>query len=296
MPTHPFRLPTVDFVYVLQILRLPDPYRTISVVEGLQLMIEALPCLQYVQYEPWRGVNDARQYHMITQYGAFITVMSHCKHLRRVHIFEPVTSTMSSGLKIRTEALGLGPLLARRSAALEALIVCFAVNAMHFFWDLRPTSGLNLADRLYWANLREVLLTSDELQPRSPSTVQVIDWASRAVARMPQIQIMEIFNVETRKHVLNPHATIFAYVVLGPDQFPAIIVSSTWGWRLQSTEIWPWAHVASMDPRTRAELRVQYVDLKREDLPRTNSVFCHLAMCDVVRTRKTTRGVRKLLE
>lgn len=183
------------------------------------------------------------------------------KGLSRLTIFENFHSQYPrAGFELcsPTRALppDLGETLFEVSRGFESLSASFMLDARDFF------ASLELQPSARWPNLTTLVLTSQLLAPdEDPADIaKMLTEAASAVARMPQLKSMEIWN--GREEL----AALFRYQLIR-DQPSVITWRATWHLALQPSVVRAWEAVNAR--RSGRGLKLVYDQLAGED------ILCH---------------------
>ncbi|KAI8626437.1 hypothetical protein F5Y19DRAFT_478553 [Xylariaceae sp. FL1651] len=137
---------------------------------------------------------------------------------------------------------------------MERLSVAFYVDARDFFQGSRAHSVLGSCrqnekganDKISWPNLVSLALTSALLRPHTPSSDidDLLQAAANAAARMPNLEVLEIWNCDVDN---TGFVFIFQYFrrAAAFGGLPLITSRSTWGYRLGSRVVDSWNVVAN---------------------------------------------------
>lgn len=120
----------------------------------------------------------------------------------------------------------MGKALSKASRFLENLSAAFLVDAEDFFANFWPTKQQN-SNVIPWENLRKLALTSRLLHPEigRGKINKLLIAAGRAVAFMPKLEVMEIWNGG------EGHSCLFRYSNDAGE--PQITWASNWGMDVQ---------------------------------------------------------------
>ncbi|CAJ2509399.1 Uu.00g144250.m01.CDS01 [Anthostomella pinea] len=250
-------LPKAEVVRTFAIRR--QFLRGFSIQQGLRHILAALPNVEQVWFEPWRGISDEHRRHLDHQYLALASALSRLKHLKTVSFFEDYSKflhpiSINTGYGREFHADGLGPLLARMSTALESLSVCFVVDAVDFFRDFMDDAEVD-SSKPYWAGLKQLALTSEYLDPEHFRLFLTL--VARAAERMPRLTRLRIWNTTAGSECF------FTYSITRYKQVPSLCIRSTWHCRLGKGERRVWANLARKHGHTRHNLRVTEWDMDR---------------------------------
>ncbi|OCK87716.1 uncharacterized protein K441DRAFT_648073 [Cenococcum geophilum 1.58] len=228
-------LPKVRVIKSLVIRR--QFYRAFSVAKALQPIIQCLTQLENFIYEPWRGIDtkghSGRAIRDMEHHLLFLDVFKYRRSLRRVSIFEDFNYVFHWRRERRRYTL-LGEDLARSSRNFEELHASLNVDAKDFFHAFWPGQDPKAKKGLEWKNLKYLSLTSHWLNPWDCD--QLVRTAAAAAQRMPQLEIMELWNGG------EGHLCIFRYE--RQVNRPRIQLVSTWGGQLGAQARACWRVVA----------------------------------------------------
>ncbi|KAL7934472.1 hypothetical protein V8C35DRAFT_326894 [Trichoderma chlorosporum] len=228
---------------------------------GLSAILEALPMLKHMSYEPWAMDDGAsvkrRQAHVKNLRQAILQQLS--KAVTSLVVFEDSrkfykvlqsqaseasTSNTINMLSIRD---GLGDIFAKKSCSLERLAVSFMVDAKDIFRHCKPAWT--------WSQLKSVTLTSQLLRDNLDAHRRIEDLLCRATAlvkRMPKIDTFVLWNGG------KDNACAFIYRVNRGD------VSITWRgtWRLEMSRevVEAWQSAASTRSDRELEIHQEGID------------------------------------
>ena len=236
---------------------------------SLAHMFARLPRLQEVHYEPWRewdfhqGHTDrGENFCILAQVFTciinllliiciryldyrylFESIQRLNKNLKRLVVFENFNQQYPTTMQqfqfgedlrecddIRNPDPALSRIVALASLKLKHLAASFIVDARHFF-EIEPSWE--------WPNLTSLVLTSKLLRP-DESSIEIgamLQSAAAAAIKMPQLQIMEIWN--GRKGL----AALFKYETFRDTQQATIIWRGTWQLAIESSTIQAWEDV-----------------------------------------------------
>ncbi|KAH8805548.1 hypothetical protein F5884DRAFT_885995 [Xylogone sp. PMI_703] len=257
-------LPRVRFIHALFIRR--QFYRAFSITQGLRLILEALPSLNEIIYEPWRGINVESQElrdkehhvlfdHVFKNYG---------KRLRKVTIFEDSDSEIHGNLECSPT---LGQDLAVASQQFEELHATLLIDAKDFFHMFWPGQKPQKENGLEWKRLKYLALTSYSLNPRDYD--ELIRAAAAAAQKMPHLKVMELWNCRRGE------AYVFRYESRAVDAQISMI--STWEPRLSWQAKADWRTAAKIHNNA-CEIHVSpVVNLDANRIKRQTSVLPYLA-------------------
>ncbi|KAL6700380.1 hypothetical protein J3F84DRAFT_402522 [Trichoderma pleuroticola] len=157
----------------------------------LKYMFAHFPRLEEIHYEPWREWTGFRQ--QLTDQGftsLFESLTS--RQLRKLVLFENFNAQYLAEFvdcdPVRISTSEVSRAVAKASLALEHLSASFMVDASYFFQACEPSWT--------WPNLTWLAMTSRLIGP-DESPVDVDDMlmaASAAAIKMPNLQVMEIWN------------------------------------------------------------------------------------------------------
>ncbi|OGM47451.1 hypothetical protein ABOM_002608 [Aspergillus bombycis] len=234
----------------------------------LWLLLDKLPQLKHLVYEPWRVLDrTVQKLHYDIDYGTMIE--AHLpKGLKRISLFEDFNedhvtlveqTTCLQPDYVRQAQPAVGAALAYRSLDVEQLYVSYMVDAQHFFQARQPLWT--------WANLETLVLTSPLLTPATyyKNISNLLEGAAEAALNMPRLQTMALWNGGRRK------ACGFIFRK-GPNN-PSITVRSTWDMKLQHRTIHIWKRVASPN-----ELRIEKEMLRSDIIKSHGDAICHLGL------------------
>ena len=228
-------LPKVRVIKSLVVRR--QFYRAFSVAKALQPIIQCLTQLENFTYEPWRGIDtkshSGRAIRDMEHHLLFLDVFKYRRSLRRVSIFENFNRALYGGRQRECYTL-LGKDLARSSRNFEELHASLNVDAKDFFHAFWPGQNPKEKKGVEWKNLKYLALTSHSLNPWDYD--QLVQAAAAAAQRMPQLEIMELWNG------VKGYSCIFRYE-RRVDQ-PRIQLLSTWGGQLGAQARACWGVVA----------------------------------------------------
>ncbi|ROT37559.1 hypothetical protein SODALDRAFT_297800 [Sodiomyces alkalinus F11] len=224
-------------------------------------IVSSLPRLREVRYEPFQQFDDGSQ--EIIDMDRARELPFWPSTLQRISFFEhfdPINEETESneedddfededgseqGDINETEprtCIALAMSFARRSIQLEELAVSFMIDARHFFqpfFEARlPASKPELP---FWSSLRWLTLTSSAIHydEEADRLDAVFLAAGRAAKRMPQLRVMELYNV--CKH----SAGVFRYMVTeGISGTPSIGWEGTWQYDMGERVKRVWGEVA----------------------------------------------------
>lgn len=266
-------LPKVRVIKSLVIRR--QFYRAFSVAKALQPIIQCLTQLEDFIYEPWRGIDtkghSGRAIRDMEHHLLFLDVFKYRRSLIRVSIFEDLNYVFHRGRE-RERCTLLGEDLARSSRNFEELHASLNVDAKDFFHAFWPGQGPKEKKGVEWKNLKYLSLTSHSLNPWDCD--QLVWTAAAAAQRMPQLEIMELWNGG------EGYLCIFRYE--RRVNRPRIQLLSTWGGQLSAQARACWGVVARehelqaepiyLDPRLiKSHVSVlHYLVLKRRLLNQTS--------------------------
>ncbi|KAI0133733.1 hypothetical protein BJ170DRAFT_699613 [Xylariales sp. AK1849] len=167
---------------------------------SLAHMFARFPRLEEVHYEPWREWDSMQNSTDKAYQYLFESIPLFNNNLKRLVVFEnfnqqyPTTMQrfmlgvdLSGCDSIRKPAPAVSRIIALASLKLEHLAASFIVDASHFF-DIEPSWE--------WPNLTSLVLTSKLLTPDESSIAigVMLQTAAAAAIKMPQLEMMEIWN------------------------------------------------------------------------------------------------------
>ncbi|UPK95600.1 hypothetical protein LCI18_006535 [Fusarium solani-melongenae] len=255
---------TIDLTSRLRLLRVDVVTRLVIrrhlrrrlTASSLRMLLDKLPRLECLLFEPWREWVSAGHYNRMLESGLPMT-------LKRLSIFEdfdeihmrPIRRSLWPQPRPGLARIGfpkLAKTIADRSLQLTHLSASFLVDAFYFF---RPEQRL-----WTWHNLEFLSLTSELLRPRRRG--RIILWsflylAALVASRMPKLQEMILWNGG------KGHAYAFRY----SRQRAAITVQSTWGFVLHHTVEAIWQQVLMLHTGCRLHVDVRTIN--------SAGILCH---------------------
>ncbi|KAI9897624.1 hypothetical protein N3K66_007480 [Trichothecium roseum] len=226
---------------------------------ALAKMIARMPGLRELHYEPWREWDDRTQEKTDLDYVHLLRSPG-IKGLSRLTIFENFHLQYAHAFSFpgdfsppRAPSPALGQTLFEVSRGFESLSASFMLDASDFF------GSLELQPSARWPNLTTLVLTSQLLAPdEDPADItEMLTKAASAVARMPQLKSMEIWN--GREEL----AALFRYQLIR-DQLSIITWRATWHLALQPSVIRAWEAVTAR--RSGRGLKLVYDQLAGENI------------------------------
>ncbi|RFU32270.1 hypothetical protein B7463_g4081, partial [Scytalidium lignicola] len=265
-------LPKLRLVKTLVIRR--QFYRAFSVSKALQPIIKSLTQLENFTYEAWRGINTKHYSGRKTRDDEnnilFLDVFKYRRSLRKVAIFEDYIESDDEETELETEPERntlLGEDLARSSRNFEDLHASINVDAKDFFYAFWPGANPKYKNEVKWKNLKYLSLTSLFLNPADYN--QLIQTAALAAQRMPQLEVMELWNGG------EGYACIFRYE--RRINQPRIQLLSTWLGQLGTQEKESWRIVAS-EHSDYHELQTEQIHLETDLMEGYISVLSYLVL------------------
>ncbi|KAI9924243.1 hypothetical protein MW887_007193 [Aspergillus wentii] len=226
-------LPKVDVVTSFLIRRQSrrqfSPYAVHKLIEGL-------PNLEYLHYEPWRSPMESEQERIDA--GNALVFLSHSDTIKCLTLFEDFNENFNLRFSqdyrdynpSRRTFWTLGDALALACFTLERLSASFLVDAKQFFGGCIPG----------WTafNLVSLALTSQTLHStENPVKINdLLNQAGIAAQKMPKLKTMEIWNGG------RGHGCIFGYYVT--DSSTTLSWKASWGLKFQPRVIETWKSVA----------------------------------------------------
>ncbi|KAK2765372.1 hypothetical protein FQN54_008218 [Arachnomyces sp. PD_36] len=248
-----FNVPDVNAVRSLLIRR--QTRRQFGAVAFFQIL-NSLPRLEHINYEPWRDLS--RIFQRSRDKGYIFTFEKFWpKTLKTLTLFEDFNGDFNQhfrkklvffGEHVRTPSSSMSKVLARLShdQGLEQLSASFLVEAEAFFHACQSD--------WIWTNLESLALTSRLLDNIENSVkVQKINnmlhTAGVAARNMPKLEVMEIWTGGRQ------HATVFRYHAMKGSV--ALTWHSVWDLEFESRVIKIWENVACESAYGHHELRVE---------------------------------------
>ncbi|KAJ1708527.1 hypothetical protein NYO67_9305 [Aspergillus flavus] len=225
------------------------------VPRALWALLDKLPRLKHIVYEPWRVLDrTVQELQYDTDYKGMIE--THLpKGVKKISLFEDYnegyvtlvrrTTCLQPDL-VRIAQPAVGAALAYRSLDGEELYVSFMVDAQHFFEACQPPWT--------WTSLQTLVLTSPLLAPATNhrKISGLLQDAGEAALRMPRLQTMALWNGGKRDAC--------GFMFRKGRNNPTITLRSTWDINLQYKTIKIWRRVASLNG-LRIEMRMLRGDI-----------------------------------
>ncbi|KAL7913358.1 hypothetical protein GGI35DRAFT_475244 [Trichoderma velutinum] len=229
---------------------------------GLSAMLEALPFLKHMSYEPWAlhdsASLDRRQRHvtalrraMLQELSKVVTSLVVFEDSRKFYKVLPQQQTSRGPTPRTIDSIaigdGLGDIFAKKSRGLKHLAVSFMVDAKDVFRHCKPSWT--------WPQLKSLALTSQLLRDDLDAHSKIQDLLCRAAAlakRMLKLDTFVLWNGA------KGDACAFIYRVKGLD------VSITWRgtWRLEMRRdvVEAWKSVASIRSYRQLGIRQERIE------------------------------------
>ncbi|XMA17067.1 hypothetical protein WAI453_009858 [Rhynchosporium graminicola] len=195
-------LPEVEVVTSL-LIRRQFP-RKISGSSIGRLLKESFTNLREFRREGWFDVDAQQQLEFDEGFNKYLAEENLPSTLRNVYIFEESNDTLHlpADAADRSYKRSLGMRFSYRSHLLENISVAFLIDARDFFFQFWQTQiGSPMEFKLVpWENLRSLTLTSNALRARHNSVLlkNLLLSAGRAVAFMPELEMLEIWNAKLK--------------------------------------------------------------------------------------------------
>ncbi|KAK4213896.1 hypothetical protein QBC37DRAFT_482700 [Rhypophila decipiens] len=219
-------------------------HRAIAGFEAIVPLVLKFTRVESFHYEPWHGLDAVSRKTRQTDHQFLMRhILSRHRWLAELHIYQdinPLRDLFSD--TTRAEQAPRDPILGKNlcvnSRHLRRLSVANMVNAEHFFYPFWPgTFDLLEPQRAPWMNLQHLTLNSPYLC--SPGWRDLIITAGRAAKRMPQLQMMELFEAGHHygflfryERLSSESKTFVAYSINGEDWgYPEIGEAATDCWK-----------------------------------------------------------------
>ena len=205
--------------------------------EVLEELVNLLPKVQEVYYEPWKGWRRMEYRRPTHAMRLFKSLGSN--QLRRMVIFEDFheNNRLATSLKVQAAETDV---LVQASLGLEYLAVSFIADASHFFHTCQKWR--------IWPRLESLALTSNVLKPQQQHVNHLLETAALVTRKMPRLKSMELWNGGAG------FAGVFQYKISESDRTARITWRGTWDLRLEPHVLQAWQAVAS--ERVGCELQV----------------------------------------
>ena len=236
-------LPDLGFITGLCLRR--QRYHTFF-VPVVRAIVEKLPGLRRITYEPWRG-GPADAF-LGTTCGLMIELVLSLKpSLRYLNIFEDHREFYTSRATERLTTVDdsrLAQHLAEASQDLDlvAVTLSYVVDAQDFFGEFAAPVPKHLSPKLVsgqWRELTSLTLTSNLIRPdSSPRPVsKLLLAAGRAAMKMPRLRVMEVYN-----GIGVGRGGSFRFVA--SEDSSELVWESTWWFELADEVVQLWEKVA----------------------------------------------------
>ncbi|KAI9735353.1 MAG: hypothetical protein M1818_006548 [Claussenomyces sp. TS43310] len=269
------KLPEVSVIKAFVLRR--QFYRIFSMSIAITPIVESLTQLREFIYEPLRHADEKHDdqnffRRLSEQHNLFANVFSTRKEtLKRICIFdgcyrdredwvfneieahhtnELVSAAFHRAQEARVEARKrLSASLALVSKNFEELHASPTVDAKYFFFQFPPGDEHPYEDNLVpkfdeWTRLRYLSLTAYPQNQQDCS--HLLHSAAIAAWRMPQLQVMELWNAKLVEcwDSNSGSAFIFRYERKSETGLPKIVLQTSWNYSLEETTIQAWIKVA----------------------------------------------------
>lgn len=182
----------------------------------------------------------------------------------------------------------LGLRLAKVSRQLQHLSLSFVIDAKDFFqpfWPQLSTNSTEVAQDWAWNRLETLALTTKHLRHQTMPESDInylLEAASLAVRRMPQLLILELWNGND-----NEHACLFRYSYDSISRTASLTWKGTWAIDFTQRTASCWKETVRQRTGFEAEIQVETLSLRPPLLAESVSVFLNLR--DRVATNRVSR-------
>ncbi|KAK1772839.1 hypothetical protein QBC33DRAFT_31227 [Phialemonium atrogriseum] len=238
-------------LHVVTKLVLRRQFRRRLNIRALRLLLDKLPRLECIVYEPWQVWGRMQQRYYDKEYKTMID--AHLpKGLKRLSIFEDYNDDFITVLQgtidqtdpIRIAEPTVGAAFAYRSLDLQQLSVSFMVDAWHFFQARQPLWT--------WGQLQSLVLTSRLLTQAEDrwKVSNLLEDAGAAALQMPKLHTMALWN--------GGKGQACAFIYRRDFGKTSIVWRGTWEMNLEPRVIRAWERVVStLEYTTSYSLRVE---------------------------------------
>ena len=194
--------------------------------EVLEELVNLLPKVQEIYYEPWKGWRRMEYRRSTNAMRLFESLGSN--QLRRMVIFEDFHGNNHLATSSKVQATET-EVLVQASLGLEYLAISFISDASHFFHTRQKWR--------IWPRLESLALTSNVLKPQQQHVNNFLETAALVTRKMPRLKSMELWNGGAG------FAGVFQYQIL--DRAVKITWRGTWNLLLGPSVLEAWQAVAS---------------------------------------------------